>query len=140
MAVLLSDLYLGGIMNSYHEVEQFQRKAGQPDFPFRDTGGQAFQQRETGWSLIDQVAAGVSPSFSSPRKEEVEPAPRQTVSTPVSHSPDAQDAALDRFASLLQARHRREAEEVRGEPDVGQSLKQLLRRIAAPDESRSAQC
>jgi len=129
-------------MNSYHEIERFQRKAGQPDFPFRDTGAHAFQERETGWSLIDQVASGVSVA----PVPAVEPVAAATVhSHPVTREPapdaaEAQDAALDRFASLLQARHRREAEEARGEPVDNKSLKQLLRRIAAPDESRAAQC
>jgi len=124
-------------MNSYHEIERFQRKAGQADFPFRHTGAPAFEHRETGWSLIDQVAAGVSVSPSTPSSapafkpsiqvpvEAAEPA-----DTPPPGDEQAQDAALERFASLLQARHRREVEHDHPEAGDEQPLKQLLRRIA----------
>jgi|TARA_R100001143_G_scaffold49009_1_gene43926 hypothetical protein len=115
-------------MNSYHEIERFQRKAGQADFPFRHTGAPAFEHRETGWRLIDQVAAGVSPSSSEPSQ-----AATFRPSMPVPPEPDdsqAQDVALERFASLLQARHRREVEHDHPEAGDAQSLKQLLRRIA----------
>jgi hypothetical protein len=83
-------------MNSYHEIERFQRKTGQADFLFRDTGTPAHEHRET-------------------------PAPGDE---------EAQDAALERFASLLQARHRREVEQDHPEAGDEQPLKQLLRRIA----------
>lgn len=122
-------------MNSYHEIERFQRKAGQADFPFRDTGAPAFEHRETGWSLIDQVVAGVSepvsrPSIQVPRSEPV------AADTPTAGDQEAQDAALDRFASLLQARHRREVEQDHPQAGDEQSLKHLLRRIAVgPDQS-----
>jgi hypothetical protein len=138
-------------MNSYHEIERFQRKAGQADFPFRHTGAPAFEHRETGWSLIDQVAAGVSVSPSTPSSapvfkpsiqvpvEAAEPA-----DTPPPGDEQAQDAALERFASLLQARHRREVEHDHPEAGDEQSLKQLLRRIAVgpgeTNESWSTQC
>lgn len=135
-------------MNSYHEIERFQRKAGQSDFPFRHTGAPAFEHRETGWSLIDQVAAGVTSSPSTPTSSTPSSAPatrpsiqvtrplsgvsqaRATTEPTTPDEEEAQDAALEHFASLLQARHRREVEQ--DHPRVGdqQSLKQLLRRIA----------
>lgn len=132
-------------MNSYHEIERFRRKTGQSDFPFRHTGTPAFEHRETGWRLIDQVAAGVTSSPSTPTSSTPSSAPATGPSiqvtrplpgvsaTPEPAAPgeeEAQDAALERFASLLQARHRREVEQ--DHPRVGdqQSLKQLLRRIA----------
>lgn len=127
-------------MNSYHEIERFQRKAGQADFPFRDTGAPAHAHRETGWSLIDQVAAGVSVSPSTPSSEP-DPGPPiqvkrqapevvEATETPAPGDEEAQDAALERFASLLQARHRREVEQDHPEAGDEQPLKQLLRRIA----------
>jgi hypothetical protein len=138
-------------MNSYHEIERFQRKAGQADFPFRHTGTPAFEHRETGWSLIDQVAAGVSVSSSSPPsatafKPSIQ-VPAETAESADTSQPgdeQAQDAALERFASLLQARHRREVEHDHPEAGDEQSLKQLLRRIAVgpgeTNESWSTQC
>lgn len=133
-------------MNSYHEIERFQRKAGQADFPFRDTGTPAHEHRETGWSLIDQVAAGVAVSSSRPSSEPDSGPPIQITrqaaevaeanETPVHGDEEAQDAALECFASLLQARHRREVEQDHPEAGDEQPLKQLLRRIAVgPGES-----
>jgi len=125
-------------MDSYHEIARFQRKAGQADFPFQQTGTPAHRQRETGWSLIDQVAgttpaaavADVEPAgFPSPVREVV--SARRPMSVNADDGCDQnglQDAALERFASLLQARQVREAPAA-GSGDNG-SLKQLLRGIA----------
>ncbi len=66
-------------MNSYHEIERFQRKAGQDDFPFRNTGAPDFEHPKTGWSLIDQVAADVS---SSPLPEPADICPLYTSPNP----------------------------------------------------------
>lgn len=144
-------------MNSYHEIERFQRKAGQAGFPFRDTGVPAHQQRETGWNLIDQVAsAAASPTASAPaapvtgpslnaraRHDEAvgahQPAP---VQAPTAQDPEqVQDVALERFASLLKARQQRKTSGAG--PGESASLKQLLRNIAvgAPaDEHWPTQC
>ncbi|HEX5679175.1 MAG TPA: hypothetical protein VFX91_14510 [Alcanivorax sp.] len=131
-------------MNSYHEIERFQRKAGQTDFPFRSTGAPAFEHRETGWSLIDQVAAGIPPSqpACAPALRPSNPVPSEisgAVDAPIRRDVEAQDAALERFASLLQARHRREVEQDHPQAGDQQSLKQLLRRIAVgPGESHES--
>jgi hypothetical protein len=144
-------------MNSYHEIERFQRKAGQAGFPFRDTGLPAHQQRETGWNLLDQVAsAAASPAASAPAAPVAGPSLRaraqdgEAVSTrqpepaqgPAVQDPEqVQDVALERFASLLKARQQRKST-VAGTGESA-SLKQLLRNIAASapaDEHWPTQC
>ena len=54
----------------------------------------------------------------------------EATEAPVPGDEEAQDAALERFASLLRARHRREVEQDHPEAGDEQPLKQLLRRIA----------
>jgi hypothetical protein len=129
-------------MDSYHEIERFQRKAGQADFPFQSTGTPAHRQRETGWSLIDQVAGTASaavvadagpataPARSPAPVREVASAQRAVAvnADDGCHQSELQDAALERFASLLKARQVREAP-TSDSVDNG-SLKQLLRGIA----------
>lgn len=139
-------------MNSYHEIERFQRKAGQAGFPFRDTGLPAHQQRETGWNLIDQVASGAAsrtasapaapvagPSLNARARHDEAMSPAQAPTA--QDSEQVQDVALERFASLLKARQQRKGTVAEsGEPA---SLKQLLRNIAvgAPaDERWPTQC
>ena len=131
-------------MNSYHEIERFQRKAGQPGFAFRDTGLPAHQRRETGWNLIDQVASVAGPSLKARAHPDEaisagqpDPAPASTAQDPE----QVQDVALERFASLLKARQQRKSTVV--ESGESASLKQLLRNIAvgAPaDEHWPTQC
>ena len=144
-------------MNSYHEIERFQRKAGQPGFAFRDTGLPAHQRRETGWNLIDQVAsAATSPTAGTPATPVAGPSlkardhhdeavsarqPEPVHATTVQDSEQVQDVALERFASLLKARQQRKSTVV--ESGESASLKQLLRNIAvgAPaDEHWPTQC
>ncbi len=131
-------------MNSYHEIERFQRKAGQASFPFRDTGVPAHQRRETGWNLIDQVASVAGPSLKARTHHDEAVSARQPepVQAPTPQDPEqVQDVALERFASLLKARQQRKSTVA----DSGESasLKQLLRNIAvgAPaDEHWPTQC
>ncbi|QVL44190.1 MAG: hypothetical protein KFB92_06320 [Alcanivorax sp.] len=129
-------------MDSYHEIERFQRKAGQADFPFRHTGTPAHRQRETGWSLIDQVAGTAPAAAAAAVEPATEPArspatvrevasARRPVAVNAEDDCDQnqlQDAALERFASLLKARQVREAPATAS--DDNGSLKQLLRGIA----------
>ncbi|MTI51760.1 MAG: hypothetical protein FH757_09050 [Alcanivorax sp.] len=131
-------------MNSYHEIERFQRKAGQAGFPFRDTGVPAHQRRETGWNLIDQVASVAGPSLKARSHHDGAVSARQPEpdQTPTPQDPEqVQDVALERFASLLKARQQRKSTVV--ESGESASLKQLLRNIAvgAPaDEHWPTQC
>ena len=144
-------------MNSYHEIERFQRKAGQAGFPFRDTGVPAHQRRETGWNLIDQVAsAAASPTARAPAAPVAGPSLQardghggavsahrpEPVQAPAGRGPEqVQDVALERFASLLKARQQRKSTVT--ESGESASLKQLLRNIAvgAPaDEHWPTQC
>lgn len=133
-------------MKSYKETERFQRKAGQDDFSFRETGERSVEQPETGWSLVDQVAAGSAgqqqreAAASQPDPGYHEPQPTTSVD-PALGTTETQDATLDRFATLLKTHHRREMEEADSDGSASeQPLKPLLRRIAAAEESRIAQC
>ncbi|MEO1903451.1 MAG: hypothetical protein ABGX87_16995 [Alcanivorax sp.] len=137
----------------YDEQAGFRKKAGEKDFKIRRVGGRsqpaAEPARDSGWTLLDQVA-GKKPAPASTAEPEVPAMAAQ--SSPFASAPPApvaaaatasavpavaarpaepvdEPAARPRFRSLLSGQPEHATEAVSGAYN-GTPLKALLRRIA----------